>query len=1397
MTRARPQHALLALALLLAACASEEPSPSSDAAAPTPDVGDAAASPLADAATQDAALPPKPAGFKATLTADITEGNAPLAVTFGGAFAGIPEGDAELLWDFGNGSFSQKLSPGAFVYHTEGTYLVRFTVTLAGTPYTASDEVVVTVRGAADLRVTKPQVVSATELPPGGVLTLSYAVANDGDTVEAAFDLVTVLSKDEKLDLDEDRVIETLRMEGMGRSGTPEGTLSRPDLTLDLPADLPLGSYFLLVKVDAHDEVNEINEINNTALSTSFVTVAVGADERPELTVTSLTYAPGPFGAGQFVNYTAILENQGTVAADAFKFRVYLSEDETLDEGDPQISEDGNSTIFSIAPGQKIVVQRGWPISQAVPDGVYWLIAQVDATDAVDEGDEGNNVLVGAAPFGVEKLAVSGYDLDIVSAEVTPHATYWNGSVKVDLQVANTGTVDSAPWTVAIYASKAVALNPNYATLVSKVPLGAQAPVPAGGTVSISEVVKLPGTIGLGSYYIGAIVDPDNALEELDEGNNWAVIPDPVELYDKASADIQVSQLGVSPLVVTAGEHLKVSYVLDNTGSTSSGAMTNLVVLSKDPLITLGEVKSKKDVAIAAIPIGDVLPNTPQQRTDKVIVPLALDHTVTTWWVGVIADANNDVTIDPDKGNNIIVLPQPLTVLGPAGGCFEDALEPNDNQSQAKALGEGLHGPQGSCGNDDWYAVDVPAGSSLFVSVDAEELLSVDAVNPELAVALFDADGKLVDESAATGSHDEVRAYTLPEATTLAVRVKAATFGNQAHYGIGVKIVPPVHGVDLVADDVSALPQLVYPGGALDLSWRLVNLGDEGSGPFTVGAWLVDKPDRPPAEGVALGSVKVEDVAAASTLEGGMLVLVPSVAEGAWWVALVVDSEHDVVETDEDNNVAPSGVLVVDTSLSCAGDPFEPNDAPGIAASLPTKADFLSGLTVCPKLDDWYAFGLPAGKAFAVTVKYAFAGEKGELGVELVDPAGGVVAQQTAGKGTATVYLPYVFNPGVYKVRVYNVAVSGAPYTYSMGITVASPSPADVCEPDAFEPNGASSSAKLIGCGLQELTLCKTDTDWLLLPAKAGEEIALTLTHPQAELQAALFEDPGGKAVATLSGNGMLTWTPTSSGSLALQIKAKAKEGTLSSYGYALFVDGIAGTDLRVTDLTAFPAQLVQGEDTVVGLRIENQCKSMAPVLEWSLFVSEDDQWDPLDLEVLGGTEPGGLVGKGSVDLVEKASVPAGTAAGPAWLIAVADPADVVVESIETNNARSLPIEVVPICVEDPLEPNGTPPQAPKIQPNQPYAGLALCPGDLDWYKVDLAAGKVVTVSIQFIDAEGDLDLRLYGPGDTSKPLASSNQPGQDGETIEAVVKTTGTHWIRVNGFNGAANSYTLKVTAP
>jgi hypothetical protein len=86
------------------------------------------------------------------------------------------------------------------------------------------------------------------------------------------------------------------------------------------------------------------------------------------------------------------------------------------------------------------------------------------------------------------------------------------------------------------------------------------------------------------------------------------------------------------------------------------------------------------------------------------------------------------------------------------------------------------------------------------------------------------------------------------------------------------------------------------------------------------------------------------------------------------------------------------------------------------------------------------------------------------------------------------------------------------------------------------------------------------------------------------------------------------------------------------------------------------------------------------------------------------------------------------------------------------------------------------------------YASLKVCDGVADWFEVDAAAGANVTVTLQFAHASGDLDMEIW---DASASVARSNG-SSDAET--ATFTASGTRWIKVFGYQGDANTYTLTI---
>lgn len=79
---------------------------------------------------------------------------------------------------------------------------------------------------------------------------------------------------------------------------------------------------------------------------------------------------------------------------------------------------------------------------------------------------------------------------------------------------------------------------------------------------------------------------------------------------------------------------------------------------------------------------------------------------------------------------------------------------------------------------------------------------------------------------------------------------------------------------------------------------------------------------------------------------------------------------------------------------------------------------------------------------------------------------------------------------------------------------------------------------------------------------------------------------------------------------------------------------------------------------------------------------------------------------------------------------------------------------------------------------------------DEDWFKVTLAQPGALSVTIDFTNASGDLDLHVDGP---SGQVGRSEGTG-DREKVEVASLPAGTYLVRVFGYQGARGAYTLTV---
>jgi chitodextrinase len=161
------------------------------------------------------------------------------------------------------------------------------------------------------------------------------------------------------------------------------------------------GTYPLTAKVDESNSVIELNEGNNSYTNPSSLVVA--PVQSSDLVPASAAWTPGNPSAGNTVNFTVIVKNQGTIATATGSHAVTIS---LLDANNSTVKTLSGSFSGSLAPGATTNVGMG---SWTAANGRY----TVRTTVAVDANElpikQGNNESV--TPLFVGQGANMPYDM--------------------------------------------------------------------------------------------------------------------------------------------------------------------------------------------------------------------------------------------------------------------------------------------------------------------------------------------------------------------------------------------------------------------------------------------------------------------------------------------------------------------------------------------------------------------------------------------------------------------------------------------------------------------------------------------------------------------------------------------------------------------------------------------------------------------------------------------------------------------------------------------------------------------------------------------------------------------------------------------------------------------------
>ncbi len=330
--------------------------------------------------------------------------------------------------------------------------------------------------------------------------------------------------------------------------------------TITVPGGTAPGDYYLLLAVDADDDVAEAEENNNVAIAANRFATAY------ELRATAIVAQSGG-NPGDTIDLNVDIANVGVPYNGALGLELRASSNATYEATDPVLD-----TVTVAANG---AVTQSFQLTVTVPalaPGDYYGVVHVDPLNGIVEYNENNGVFVGAQTFP------SGPDFSASAVVVPPGGTV-GAPITFQLTIDNAGVAYAGPLAVRVQAS----LDPIFDV---NDPLLGNTTVTLNGVASdtLAVTVTMP-ALAPGQWYPLFTLDPGNAIPEIRDFDNRYVGT------DTFSSGPNFTVLDITAdAEATVGQPLSVTTRLGSVGAPYTGALSYRLLLSEDQTLDAQDV---------------------------------------------------------------------------------------------------------------------------------------------------------------------------------------------------------------------------------------------------------------------------------------------------------------------------------------------------------------------------------------------------------------------------------------------------------------------------------------------------------------------------------------------------------------------------------------------------------------------------------------------------------------------------------------------------------------------------------------------------------------------------------------------------------------------------------------
>ena len=472
----------------------------------------------------------------------------------------------------------------------------------------------------------------------------------------------------------------------------------------------------------------------------------------------------------------------------------------------------------------------------------------------------------------------------------------------------------------------------------------------------------------------------------------------------------------------------------------------------------------------------------------------------------------------------------------------------------------------------------------------------------------------------------------------------------------------------------------------------------------------------------------------------------------------------------------------------CLDDNFEPDTA------TPSPLAFGEALErrLCPEDEDRFRLAIQPGARLLILAENL--GFSGPLEMNLQDDQGQTIAVSTPQLGGARLQTDELLTAQSLTLTVWS---SG---TDNLSYSVKARDLGSDCQADAFEPNDVDASgfgqATTLTTGTYKgLVICPGDTDAFRVPLHDGENLSVIarFRHQQGDLDI-LVIDPSkpkdqqliGVAESTTDDEQLFVNNPAGSGITELILVVLGF--TDAANVYEIEIETGTVSDLCSEDLYSPNHSPIQARALIEGASPE---LVLCPGAEdwFSIGLNGGDvlelsfaSYGPLEGLDLFAQSPDAVAVAVPCEQVDdnlRCTVQV-TSAGT-WRWGIASPLE------HMRYAFSMwAREPAGACLDDRMEPNDQPEQAPELPPGI-TSHLKICGSGQDWFAIELEARQTLTLHMLHLAEQGNLDVRLYDPAGFE--ILAAAETSEEQERINYTPDDAGRYRLMVWGF-GVENAF-------